>query len=620
MYSLSSKKRTTQLGKAALPPTGITGADGPTGSPLFEIDDIKLSASLDLSFSSPSQCTPYGNGQIYIIPNPGYDTDLREEINLYYPVGSTGSLSATGASGTFSAIAGSTASSPLSYSYYPWPTGRSQNVINFAPTNSTNYYFEIPFAPLNPVLDIPLASQGAYANKPVTQIGGGENYFDFITKRISLSYIANKVNTNSPYITYTTYDYSSSRSETVSTSDYFELDFIQPSAIYKPQGLIPVKSYTGPQTLGQNQPSGYNIVNGGSAYAADILRYNGGYEPLFKKSIMFKDDKIDSIFGDDSINLSFRNCTFAPERTGFGLISNLSYTKVSLGSPILSLSQNLAQGSVYPLVGQTPIAIKNFSIFQSTWDPGYYNLYTSSTSQTPVAGTRSMSEYKTFMGSKMMQTPGQITVYTFVGLEVSGATGTSDPQIINTEATAAAVEVQYISPSNSNTGVGQLGPALVGVDLSKLDESIYPDVEVFWQRDLISNRVYGVLRLDRVLRRFLLNSGIDSVFVQNIISEYGVGNPNSIQDDVRSYIEQNVVPIYEGNQIELFVLKKGTALTANQILVTGDLTNSDKTRYGYVLEPNFNLTQRTDLTYTFEYYLDPNQNYSLTFSFVIGKI
>jgi hypothetical protein len=61
-------------------------------------------------------------------------------------------------------------------------------------------------------------------------------------------------------------------------------------------------------------------------------------------------------------------------------------------------------------------------------------------------------------------------------------------------------------------------------------------------------------------------------------------------------------------------------LSATQRLVRGDLINSDKIKYGYIPEPNFTLTQRTDLTYSFEYYLDPNQNYSLTFNFVTGKI
>jgi len=617
MYSLSSKKKETALGQAALPPTGLTGAAGPTGSPLYEIDSIKLSAALDLSYSSLSQCNTSSNGQIYIIPNPDYDTDLREEINLYYPAGATSILGATGASGSFTAIAGSTGTSQ-----YPWPTGRSQNVVNFGPTNATNYYFDIPFSPSypGPTLDIPLASQGAYKNKPVTQIAGGENYFDFIMKRISLSYIADRVNTNSPYVTYITYDYSTPTGQTIATDNYFELDFVQPTAISKTNGLAPIKSYTGPQTLGQNQPTSYEIVNGGISLASDILRYAGGYEPLFDKIIMYKNDKIDTIAGATGFDLSYRNCTFAPEKTGFGQIQNLSYTKVSLGRNILSQSQNLPQGPVYPLIGQTPIALKDFSIFLSSWDPGYYNLYTSSTTQTPVAGTRSMAEYNTFMGSKMMQTPGQVTTYTFIALEISRTTGTVDPQIVNLQAQAATAAIQSMTPATSNTGIGQLGPALSGVDLSKLDESIYPDIEVFWQNNTVTNKVSGVIRLDRIIRRYLLNSGISSVFVENIITEYGFGNPNNIQDDVRAYIEQNVIPIYEGKQIELLVLKKGKPLSPTQLLVRGDLINPDKLKYGYVSQPNFSLTQRTNLTYEFEYSLDPTQNYSLTFNFTTGKI
>lgn len=615
MYSLSGKKKTTDLGKASIPPAGSTGLPGPTGSPLFEIDDIKLSAALDLSFSSSSICSPFSNGQVYIIPSPDYDTDLREEINLFYAVGSTGSLPATGASGSFTAIAGSS-----STSFYPWPIGRAQNLVNFGPTNSANYFFEIPFAPSNPVIDIPLASQGAYSNKPVTQLGGGENYFDFILKRISLSYIADKVNINSPFVKYITYDYSTDSGVTFSTPDYLELDFLQPSAIFKPTGLFPVKSYDGPQTLGQNQPTGYELVNNGSGSASDILRYMGGYKPLFNKVIMFKNDKIDTITGATGFDLSYRNCTFAPEKTGFGLIQNLSYTKVSLGKNILSSSQGLPQGSVYPLIGQTPIEIKDFSIFQSSWDPGYYNLFTSATQETPVAGTRSMTEFKTFMGSKMMQTPGQISTYTFIVLEISRTEGIVDPQIINSQARIATPLIQSMTQSQSNTGIGQLGPALSGVDLSKLDETIYPDIEVFWQLEAISNKIFGVIRLDRILRRYLLNSGIDKVFVENIITEFGVGDPNDIEDDVRSYIDQNVAPVFEGKQLDLLVLKSGNPLSATQKLMRGDLVNSDKIRFGYIPEPNFTLTQRTALTYSFEYFLDPNQNYSMTFNFTTGKI
>ena len=605
MYSLESKKKLNIVGPTA------------DFKPLYSISDIKLSSALDLSFSSLSNCNTSTNGQIYIIPNSEYDTDLTEEINLFYPAGSTGgSLPATGGTGSFVVPSTSTQNS-----LYPWPTGRAQNLVTFGPTNPTDYYFEIPFAPVpSPVLEIPVGSQAAYAGKPVTQLGGGENYFRFLMKRISLSYIANKVNTGSPYIKYKTYVYNEETEETDLIENYFELSFLPPTAIYKSQGLAPIKSYNGPQTLGKNQPTGYEIVNGGSTLASDILRYSGGYEPLFKKVILFKGDKDDTISGNPNVDLSYRNCTFAPEKTGFGLIENLSYTKVSLGKNILEASQKFPQGPVYPLIGQTPIARKNFSVFLSTWDPGYYNLYSSSISQTPVAGTRSMFESKTFFGSKMMQTPRQVTNYTFITLEISRTQGIFDPQVINAEARASLSTIQSMTPSQSNTGIGQLGPIFSGVDLSKLDESIFPDVEVFWQYDPVARMVYGVIRLDRILRRYLLNSGIQNVFLNNIISEYGVGNPNSIEDDVISYIDQNVIPIYEGKILQLLVLKRGDELPSTAKLVRGDLVNPDKIKYGYVPQSNFSLTQRTSLTYQFQYSLEPNQNYSLTFNFTTEKI
>jgi hypothetical protein len=603
MYSLNDKKRLTTV--------GTTGASGPTGSVLYALDDIKLSSALDLSVVSESSVTTTTNpGSIFILQNPDYDTDLREEINLFYPPGSTGSVSLTGA-GSFSV--------PNISSTYPWPTGRSQNLVNFAPISDPSYVFNIPFAFSSPVT-VPVGSQSSYANNPVTQIGGGGEYFNFIMKRISLSQISERVNGESQYVKYKTFTWNSEDQSTIEINKYFEIDLIQPTSLFKPQGILPVKEFSGPSTLGQIEPTGYRIVDGGTPYASDILRYSGKYEPLFRKILKFKGDKNDTIVGYPSANLSFRNCTFAPEKNNFGTIVNLNYSKVSMGKNILEASQNLPQGPVFPLIGETPIARKNLSVFESSWDPGYYNLYTSATSQTPVAGTRSMKENKSFLGSKVMQTPFGITTYTFIGLEISRNSGTTDIQEINLKADSSLIEIQNISPANSNTGIGQLGTAFSSVDLPSLNEGLYPNVEVFWQKIDQSNKVIGSIRLDRILKRFLLNSGINSVFINNIISEFGVGDPNSIEDDVRAYIDQNVLPIYEGITFELFVKKTGTNLTVNEILVRGDLINPDRIRYAYYPQTNYKLTKKSSLIYSFEYPLEFGQNYSLTFSFQIQKI
>jgi len=601
MYSLSDKKRKTDV--------GATGSAGPTGSPLYEIDDIKLSSALDLSIVSGSSVTTTTNpGFIYTIPNPDFDTDLREEIHVYYPVGATASVGITG-SGSFSV--------PAISSTYPWPIGRSGNLVTFGPIGN-NYEFDIPFAFSSPVT-IPVGPRSSYSGNPVFQIDGGNNYFDFILKRISLSGISDRVNDNSPYIKYTTYYWDPVSLTTKSINNYFEVSMPQPTALFKPSGVYPAQDFSGPQTLGQNNPTGYEILLGGKNYQSDILRYRGGYEPLFKKTLYFKDDKDDTINGYTSVDLSYRNCTFAPEKTGFGTIENLSYSKVSLNN-ILQASANLPSGPVYPLVGQSPIAIKNQSIFLSSWDPGYYNLYSTSVAQTPVAGTRSMAERKSFFGSKMMQTPYTITTYTFITLEISRTTGSTNVQAINDSAALAVNQIQSINTDTSNTGIGQLGTVYSAVDLPVFDEGIYPNVEVFWQKDTRTNTLKGSIRLDRILRRYLLNSGIEKVFVDNMISEYGVGDPNSIMDDVKAYIDQNIVPIYEGINLSLFVKKTGKILSPTQLLVRGDLISPDRIKYSYYPQPNYTLTQRNALSYYFELPLDSSQNYSTTFSFQIQKI
>jgi hypothetical protein len=602
MYSLIDKKRSKGI-----------GATAPSPSQLFETDDIKLSVALDLSVTSGSSVTSFTNpGTIFTIPNADYDTDLREEINLYYPEGASSIVGSTGP-GSFSV--------PLNSSTYPWPIGRSLSFLNFGPVNSPDYEFGIPFSPTNPAT-IPLGSRITYAGKPVYQISGGENYFNFLMRRISVAEIARRFNGLNPYIKYNSYSWDPANSQTLVSTSSLNLGVLSPSYLSRNTGLRPSPSVQGPSTLGVSTVTSYNIVDGGIQYASDLARYSGGYEPLTRKVILFKNDKTDTIVGYPSADLSFRNCTFAPEQNGFGLIQNLSYTKVSENKGILDRTSNLPEGAVYPLVGLSPIARKNFSIFQSSWDPGYYNLYSDAVTETPVAGTRSMKETNSFFGSKMMKTPDNISATTFITLPVSRTEGNSNVDEINAQALAAVTRIQNFPLSESGSGIGQLGTALVSSDLQTLDQNIFPDVELFYQLQSDINQINGVIRLDRILRRFLLNSGIGSVFIENIISEFGVGNPNTLDDDIRSYITQNINPIYTAQFFNLYVKKVPDPSDNNGGLryVVGDLLGKDRYKEGYQAETGLNLVKRNELVYTFTYDVPPTSNWSLTFSFGIEKI
>jgi hypothetical protein len=378
--------------------------------------------------------------------------------------------------------------------------------------------------------------------------------------------------------------------------------------------LIPGR---GPQTESVRQANSYDIQVLPAGVPSQLLRHSGKYEPMFRKTIFFQSDKDDTI-PNTGINLSFRNCTFSPQTLDFGLIRNLNYTKVSENN-ILQASEKLPAGPRYPLVGQTPIARKDFNVFQSSWDAGYYNKYTSATVETPVAGTRSMIEQKSFLGSKMMKTPKNIIIDNQIVLQLSNTAGTSDVSTINTDAFNSLITIQNITTSNSASGIGVLLPYNTSIPIQSLNVNIFPNVEIFWQKPNATT-ITGVIRLDRMLRRYLMNDGVGNVFLDNIISEFGVGDPASIQDDILSYLELNIAPVYEGSVLLVYAKKTATGTQDAKYQVRGDIAASERLRNGYLPDKNLILTKVNNLVYNFTYKLEPNFNYQIIFRFNIDKI
>ena len=588
------------------------------GDSYYSVDDIKLSCGLDLSLASGSivNQTLYP-GLIYSIPNPIYDTDLREEISVYYQQNSPGATSGPSPTGKGSFYVTDIATT------YPWPTGVAKNFLEFGKvaTGSAPYTFTVPFSTSNPVT-VPVGPSSVYKGKPVFQVEGGEGYYDFIMRRTSAADIASRVNIGSPYVSYKTYTWNSETSTTTLSDNSFELYLQKPTRVIKGKGSRAIKFFGGPMTIGDYNPTSY-IIEKNQNLPSTLLRYSGGYSPLFRKIIHFDKDKTDTLYGDSTIDLSFRNCNFAPNKQYFGISRNLSFTKVSLYNNILNPTEKLPEGAVYPLVGQTPISTKNFNTFSSSWDPGYYQRFLNPMNFNSVAGTRSMKEYKTFLGSKIMKTPNEVSLGNYITLQISRDSGNVNSNAINQDISGYIKSIQSITPTNSTQGIGSVGPYLSGVDYDKVDPSIFKDAEIVWQHFPLSKQIKGTIRLDRILRRYLLNSGIKQVFIDNMISEFGVGNPDSINDDVNNYIDINILPLYQGNTFDLFVSKSTSnddGFYTNDLILRGDIDSSDKFKLGYYPEPNYRLTKQTNLIYNFEYNLEGNYNYSMLFNLGINKI
>jgi len=602
LYSVDSKL------KAVNPPQN--------GQAFTSVDDIKLSCSLDLSLGSSSFVNETSSpGIINIYRNPEYETDLREEIHVFYVENSSGSTGGPSSTGKASFTV------PSISSTYPWPTGVGPSYVEFGKVaTASNYVFSIPFSLVTPNI-VPIGPSSVYRNKPVFQKEGGDSYYKSLLGRISVAYISDKFNRSSPYISYTTYDLDNQTGQEVITSNNFELYFEKPTKITKITGSTPVVSFNGPQILrGSRSITGYNIIQNNRSIPSIMIRYSGDYEPLTRKIIYFDKDKSDTLIGSNNVDLSFRNCNFAPNKKYFGVSRNLNYTKVSLGNNILSSATKFPEGARYPYIGITPISYKDFNLFSSSWDPGYYNRYDSATRMRKVAGTRSMKEFKTFFGSKIMQTPDPVSVNNYITLQVSRTSGDSRVSVLNDQILSSVKTIQEINKNNSGTGIGSFGPYLSSVDYNKLDQAIFPNVEIFWQWFENERKIKGVIRLDRMLRRFLLNSGIKQVFVDNMITEFGVGNPKSINDDVNEYIDLNVNPIYQGDVFNLYVKKTASETIPTIQIVRGDIATVDKYKMEYFEDTNYKLTKQSNLIYEFEYSTESNFYYSILFNFRITKI
>ncbi len=697
LYSLKDK-----LDSSYFPTTSSTWL--PSGSiELPIVGDIKLSSALNISstpnpqglFSAVNGGTVGSEGEIYIIPNPDYETDLRDEINFTYLPSVVPSLSGPNSTspGSFYGIAG-----PAPYNGYtlPFPTGVGQDVVNFTNVMTTGNVYIFNFSDIGvpgPV-DIPtIANYFTIANTPIYQRQGGISYWQNILEKISFANLSLWVNTGYPYIDYLTYEWDETTNTTKLLEDQFVLEFIRPS-FFEQGSVIVTKEIT-------DKPQELNVFNVGYETEdingeSELYRYGGEYVPSFREVLKFENVKYDApiwvipesntfyvkviektsesinydlgsvycleindvsqgeinlvkgityyfdlsdssntgyqlyfseeklgnnissdslsqgytLFGTpgtpgsyielvvpydfpetvyyvaeggkymggniriiDSIEYSY--CSFGPYKDGFGVSKNVNYYKYS-PQWIFRIGQNSPYNPVYTIIGETPVDKRNLSIFESSWDPGFYREYSGPTGYTNLPGTRVMKEQRSFFGSKFMQTPDLIN---------------SQKQLVYQQSLKDVLDLNYNN---------------------------YPNYEILWENT--PTELKGVILMDRVLNRYFLEDGGKQSFNKFIVPEFGFGSTSDVDDDFKEYMTQNIIPIFQ-SKLNKGYLKK-VPITANQTLtpVIGDLADYQKLINGYFNSDEIRYTKVNDLRYEFRIPKDPSFNYSVCFSLDIGKI
>jgi hypothetical protein len=552
LYSMKSKKSEKTDNDTSLFSTSIRGLDG------HDLADIKL--SFGINPASPSGAI--GNRTVInVFDNPNYDWDVRDEIKNFNKENILAGLFPP-ASVFFPA------------SKFPYPLEVNQSKIFFGFPGNTSYSqdFGFPYpdfeAPVPSSIFIPYGSQFDWVGFPWTQVHGGNLYLEPIMERIAFGKIAEKINLYSQFIKYKTFYWDEASSTTKSNENEFYLELAEPSKITLVEAIVPQTDTDKPEEFKNESVIGVNYIT--TPYFNELHRYSGPYEPKFQNILFFKDQKTDQISG-PNIDLSFKQATLNPAVAGFGLLKNLGYLKVST-KDVLSLTNNPKYKSRYPLLGEVPIDKRDFFMFQSNWDPGFWRTYTTKKDFFSQAGTREMEEVKNFFGTKIMKTHPSLRLQDW----------TIEPQVAS---------LDMINVDNFN------------------GEIVYA---------VVAGKVQALINVKKRLLRFLVSDGADVEFKKYLMSEFGTGDPSTLNDDVIEYLTLNVLPTYEVSLVDLYIRKYQQNL--GLALVRGDLTDAQKLQNQYLVDKNFSVSKKSDFVYYFEYVLDKSFNVSLAPSLTISKI
>ena len=274
-------------------------------------------------------------------------------------------------------------------------------------------------------------------------------------------------------------------------------------------------------------------------------------------------------------SLEYKNVTFGINKDSFGTVKNLNLYKYSKSNPF-GIDPNSGYKLQYPLIGETPIDRRDLFIFESTWDAGRYQEYLSPIAYQYLPGTKNMIEQKSFLGSKVMKTPNLIKE-----------------------------QFQLKYPSSIS-------------DVFNVNSNLYPKYEIIWEET--DTEIKALLLIDRTAIKHFQEGGIDKRFSELLVSEFGIGNETVLTDDIDEYVKNNVLPQYEAKEISVYIKKIQITPGIDLQPIITDLSDYQKISNEFVKSTNNNITKRTPLEYEFRLKKDPSFDYSVSFSFLIGKI
>ena len=276
-----------------------------------------------------------------------------------------------------------------------------------------------------------------------------------------------------------------------------------------------------------------------------INRYSGFYNPIFNNILYFDDytytKNVGRIKNSITYELPYSNTNidynYINGYNEFGIIRNVYFhkTNTSRSDKILT-----SVNPVYPAINEYALDYRDYNIFSSSWDDGYFISQDDLDTRSFCEGIGSMKDGLCMFGSKYLNLPDDIFIDTFENGKIW------DEKVV------------------------------VGIRDNTDSEIMYKE---------INNRTVRYhLFIEKRLKRYLKESLI-GVFEKYINKEYSFGNKGTIEDDVEEYVEKNLLRLYKVDKVYMYIksdkMRINDKRIENEYLKYVDIENNEKIKNGF---------------------------------------
>jgi hypothetical protein len=456
---------------------------------------------------------------------------------------------------------------------------------------------------LNPPIGSP--SNATLKSAIYTIANNGYLQFENRLNSVSFGEIFNAVNKGNPNIVYETISSLGTQVRNLdgTLAQTFNIELRAQSDILKSVYVGVLPDPAKPTAFNLTDVVGYDLSLRKTPNITPIARHAGYYAPYALPILFFRDPYMNIDFDvtggvdDEAYKLKvlelckYKNSQFNSADINFGQIQNFFYHKVNEQDPssILELSKESAFPSLYPLIQEIGIDYKDFYAFSSNWDPSYFIKSIDKTQIEYVIGTRSMTERKSFFGSKYLKVPETIILETFKPDPfVKGAI--KQPDLI------AGTFMHQDTPSVTiNKNIIKTTGVVNTRDIKKIQSAATIEFYLFNQKRLME----------------YLFTPIKAQFIKYVNELYGWGDLETLDDDVNQYIMENILKLYKVEKVDFYTLASRENVPSDY--TTAELTNAQKISAGLTI--NNSVSSKTLNTNPFDLRLIYNKRTGFSESF-----